>query len=115
MPYIPKDRIRLTRPPKHKPSSNHRFYNNSLWINLRTRWLHDHPFCCLCEQHGITKLATDVHHIIPFSQGISDNDKWKLLLSEDNIVSLCDECHHKIHNGTEHMEPTKTMIDILME
>lgn len=93
MPYIPKHRYK-PRATKYKHDNNisHQFYNTTLWLNLRRRWLHEHPFCAICE-----RLATDVHHITPWLQGTTIDDKWKLFLDEDNLLSLCDKCHHDIH------------------
>ena len=101
MPYIPKNRIKQKLTPYiHENNVSHKFYNTTIWINLRRRWLHDHPFCYICEKEGKTTLATDVHHIHNFLAGKDDTEKWKLFTDEDNLVSLCDPCHHRVHNGT---------------
>ena len=101
MPYIPKNRItqKLT-PYIHENNISHKFYNTTIWINLRRRWLRDHPFCFTCNRENRTTLATDVHHLQPFLNGKTEEEQWKLFTDEDNLVSLCDRCHHLVHNGS---------------
>ena len=101
MPYIPKDRIKQKQTPYfHKYDECKKFYGSSIWRNLRSRWLRDHPFCYLCEKEGRTTLATDIHHIQPFTRGATEYEQWQLFTDEDNLVSLCDHHHHEVHKGT---------------
>lgn len=101
MPYVPKDRIKVKHTPYiHENNVSHKFYNTTIWINLRSRWLRDHPFCVACEREDKTTLATDVHHLRNFLSGVDDDEKWRLFTDEDNLVSLCDRHHHMVHNCT---------------
>ena len=94
MPYIPKNKIKQKHTPYiHENNVSHKFYDTTLWLNLRRRYLHEHPFCEKCEK----VLATDCHHRIPFLTGVTDDEKWKLFLDEDNLMALCDRCHHDLH------------------
>ena len=44
--------------------------------------------CQICKEK---QKKLEVHHILPKSQGGSNR--------MDNLVTLCNECHHKVHNG----------------
>jgi 5-methylcytosine-specific restriction endonuclease McrA len=46
----------------------------------------------MCEQQGRTRLATEVDHIIPISQGGD-------VLDEANLQPLCHDCHIEKHGG----------------
>lgn len=63
-------------------------YHTKSWAVLRMTVLErDQWFCQECLRYGIYTSATDVDHIIPRSQGGSDD------LS--NLQALCHECHKK--------------------
>lgn len=85
-------------PYKHEGKRGSKFYNTIQWKNLRNRYIKEHPFCEICESKGIVKLAEEVHHKEEFLKGTTEEDKWNLLLDEDNLMSLCSDCHHEIHN-----------------
>lgn len=44
-----------------------------------------------CQICGKKHVKLEVHHIIYRSQGGTDD--------EDNLITLCEDCHHNIHNG----------------
>lgn len=52
---------------------------------IRNAFIKEHPLCQYCQ-----KPAEHVHHIIPLAAG-GDN-------RESNLISLCTQCHGKIHN-----------------
>lgn len=100
MPTINKHRIKEKAIPyKHQAKENEaRFYNLVSWRNLRNSYIKQHPFCELCEAEGRIRLAEEIHHRKPYLTGANDEEKLNLLLDEDNLMSLCRDCHHKIHN-----------------
>lgn len=51
--------------------------------------------CELCNQ----RQATEVHHLIKFYNQDTEDLRNELLLDEDNLICLCSECHHNIHNN----------------
>ena len=112
MPYVPKDRIKVKPTPYIHNNKSREFYNTTIWINLRSRWLREHPFCQICEEAGRTTLATDVHHIKNFLSGVDDDEKWKLFTDEDNLMSLCDSCHHAIHKDPSLIKNIRHDLDI---
>ena len=55
----------------------------------RDRYVHKHPLCEMCLKQGRYVAVEEVHHIVPLSEG-GTND-------ESNLMSLCRSCHEKIH------------------
>jgi 5-methylcytosine-specific restriction endonuclease McrA len=54
-------------------------------VNRRARWLQMHPLCEECDRAGRTTAATVPDHRIALVNGGPD--------TEDNLQSLCEECH----------------------
>lgn len=95
--------LKSTKTHKHLPYRHENkwqiFYGSRAWQNLRNEQIMDNPLCEHCLLEGKIKSAQCVHHRIPFSEGITDEDKWKLFLDDKNLISLCNDCHRKIHAG----------------
>ncbi len=73
-------------------SSTARGYGGK-WRYLRKHVLErDMYLCCECKKEGKLTAATEVDHIIPKSQGGTDDP--------DNLQSLCN-AHHKIKTARE--------------
>lgn len=99
MPIINKQPIKYKHIPyNHTNNISGRFYNTTQWHNLRNYYIRNNPLCELCLNNNKIVPATEVHHKRPFLTGKDDIDRWKLLLDEDNLMSLCSDCHHKLHN-----------------
>lgn len=79
-------------------------YQNTTWRKLRDTYMKSHPICEECLKTGKITPATDVHHIkTPFRNG---EVNYGLLLDDKNLMSLCSECHGKIHAGQQgHVSP----------
>jgi 5-methylcytosine-specific restriction protein A len=56
------------------------------WRKLRDQQHAKEPLCRECLSRGEVRSAVEVDHIIPLSRGGAE-------LDEDNIQSLCAECH----------------------
>lgn len=57
----------------------------------------DTGLCQDCLKQGMITSAEEVHHIIPID---TDNIKDEsITLNENNLVSLCRECHKARHTG----------------
>ena len=54
------------------------------WRKIQTAQLRNNPQCAMCGAK-----ATEVHHIIPH------RGDMELFLNQDNLVSLCHDCHLK--------------------
>lgn len=59
------------------------------WKKIRDRYVKKHPLCELCQKEGRFVPVEEVHHIVPLSEG-GTND-------EENLMSLCRSCHERIH------------------
>ncbi len=68
-----------------------------VWKNLRANYLAKHPLCEECESKGITRLAEEVHHIIPISNETSYARMRALAYDTNNLRALCHECHEAAH------------------
>ncbi|GJH22233.1 HNH endonuclease [Caballeronia novacaledonica] len=57
------------------------------WTAIRERQLRRFPLCAMCEAQGLLTQAAEVDHRVPLAHGGTDH--------EDNLQSLCIECHAK--------------------
>lgn len=95
----------INRPPKkannNRPkgeSAQHiaeMVYNTPMWKNIRKSMLMCHPLC----QNCLRELATEVHHVKPLSSAKDDAELLELGFSTGNLMTLCETCHHDIHNS----------------
>lgn len=69
------------------------FYHSKKWERARLYALaRDHG---LCQYPGCYNPAVDVHHVVELSpETIKDPD---IAINPDNLVSLCSECHRRLH------------------
>jgi len=69
------------------------FYHSSAWKRARKTTLQrDYGLCQECLKHNRITFAQLVHHVIPVKE------RWDLRLEQDNLTSLCESCHNRIHN-----------------
>ena len=73
------------------------YYNSALWRTTRLEYKTKHPICERCLHEGRVTPMTDVHHMCRFGQGRTASERWQLLTDMDNLVSLCEKCHHEVH------------------
>lgn len=97
----------ISKPPKKtykKHSKNlqiSKLYNTTQWVRLRESYLMEHPLCEMCEQEGIVRAATEVHHVYEISNGQDELEMMDIALNPhkyNGLMALCSECHHKIHH-----------------
>lgn len=68
------------------------FYHTGAWKKKRKEILkRDHNSCKICRQNGKYTKAVTVHHIKHL------RDVPELALTDNNLISLCRECHEKQH------------------
>lgn len=79
-----------------------KFYNTKLWRELRYQKLLEQPLCEECLKRGKITSATQVHHIVEFSLGIDEQQQWELFLDYENLESICNNCHKRIHGNKHH-------------
>lgn len=71
------------------------FYKSSKWKSKRERILRRDEYRCMeCKRYGKSVSAATVHHIIPLER------RPDLKLASDNLLSLCNKCHDKMHDRT---------------
>ena len=81
--------------------SNYRHLLGSrVWKSIRAEYLATHPLCEDCEEKGITRLATEVHHITPISNETSYPRMRALAYDRNNLRALCHECHEATHESS---------------
>lgn len=61
-------------------------YHSKKWLMTRRKVLDREPICVICDE----RLATEVDHIVPMSQG---GDEYSL----SNLRGLCGPCHWRRH------------------
>ena len=74
-----------------------KYYGDKRWKKLREWKITKDPICENCAHYGIATPACHVHHIIPFASAVSEEEKFKLLLSPLNLKSVCKDCHELYH------------------
>jgi 5-methylcytosine-specific restriction protein A len=72
-------------------------YNSREWKELRIMKLRANPLCEVCEREGIVTSAHAVHHRHPIEDSTSKAEMRKWAFMWENLVSVCDACHAKIH------------------
>lgn len=96
MPYI-------NKPQKRKPQNciNRKdaqaIYQSKIWKKLREAKRMMNPVCQVCELEGKTTLTEDIHHLIPFSTGKTEEERRALAFDFDNLISVCKHCHNRLH------------------
>lgn len=96
----------IFKPPKKKRIYNkhyvhvtHKYYNSNTWRKLRHAYLVEHPLCEECIKSGKVTPAEEVHHIKPISTGKTDLEMMSIAYDSNNLMSLCQSCHKKIHKN----------------
>lgn len=70
------------------------FYHTPAWKKKRKKILkRDHNSCQMCRKNGKYRRAETVHHI-KFLKNVPE-----LALTDDNLISLCKDCHEAMHHG----------------
>jgi 5-methylcytosine-specific restriction protein A len=101
---------------KHKKRDNtynkfalQSFYQDKRWKRLRSIKFKNNPLCerCLEKVPPVVRQTDEVHHKIPIDIQHPDVD---LIYDYDNLQSLCNECHVKVHGGLRGMNPIEKQI-----
>ena len=72
---------------RRDPETKRRY--SGAWVHIRKQYVNTHPFCEKCLGQGYIVPVEHVHHIIPLSEGGTNEP--------DNLMSLCKSCHSSIH------------------
>jgi 5-methylcytosine-specific restriction protein A len=76
------------KPPAKIQSKAHRERYDSTWAKISKAYRLEHPWC---EVDGCGSPAAMVHHIVPLSEGGTNEP--------ENLASMCYFCHNKIPKG----------------
>lgn len=76
-----------------------KIYNSTKWKALKTAKLQESPLCQMCLKKGVITPAAHCHHIISFMKAKNELEMQALAFDYNNIMTLCAQCHQKIHNG----------------
>lgn len=98
MPTINRKQIRPKQVEYKHDNKSAEYYNSSAWHSLRNDYYVRNPLCEVCMTHNVVRVAEHIHHKQPFLSGINDNERWQLLLDEQNLISVCADCHSKLHS-----------------
>ena len=74
-----------------------KYYGDKRWKQLREYIMRNNPLCVDCLFEGRSVPAVEAHHIRPFGDGKTEEEKWSLLLDPSNICPLCSFHHDKRH------------------
>ena len=75
-----------------------KFYKSLAWQRCRERIMsRDHRLCVDCLKHGYITPAEEVHHIQELTPEYINDPS--IALADDNLVSLCRECHRNRHGN----------------
>ncbi|MDR1556806.1 MAG: HNH endonuclease [Tannerellaceae bacterium] len=74
-------------------------YSSTRWQKLREWKMINNPLCEKCLEKDRVSPTEDIHHIISFMSTEDPLQRKQLAYDYDNLMSLCKECHQKIHNG----------------
>lgn len=99
MAYIKKDRITTPRQKNICSTAldNNKYYGSAAWKRLRSTFYSEHPCCEECLKRQKITPTSDIHHLRRFSSGKTEEERWTLLLSQNNLRALCESCHMKYH------------------
>lgn len=95
MPTI--TRLKDIKKSKSNEGQSTKYYSSKQWRLLRNSYIRQHPLCEICLKNNKVTPAEHVHHIQPFLRGITDTQRWNLLLDRDNLMSVCRDCHNELH------------------
>ena len=91
------DKKKEPKPEKDKHMDAAAKMYDKYWKKLRNWYIVRYP---LCENHykfGIIKAAEEVHHKRIISSGVDVKEMKTLTLDKLNLMSLCKQCHHQMH------------------
>lgn len=73
-------------------------YTSTIWKKLKKSQQINHPMCEICQMEGKIKLQEHIHHIISFLD-VPDEEMLKYAYDSNNLMSVCADCHNRLHNG----------------
>ena len=78
-----------------------RFYKSKAWKIRSMNYRKLHPLCERCLSKGLYVPAELVHHKVHINE--ENQHDMQILMSDDNLESLCRKCHGEEHASREAM------------
>lgn len=97
MPTINRKQIKPKQVEYKHDDKSAEYYNSSAWHSLRSAYYMNNPLCECCMAHDVVKSAEHIHHKHKYLSGITDDERWQLLLEPNNLMSVCAKCHSALH------------------
>lgn len=94
MPYLKKTKSNSAI--SFNKIERHKIYNTSKWRKLRQIYLMYNPLCEICLSKNIIKQGEHIHHLDSFLNYEGNEREYKAY-DYNNLITLCEECHSKIH------------------
>lgn len=82
------------------------FYKSRVWAHQREYILKRDNY--ICTEPNCHNTATEVHHIIEINE--ANIDDINVTLNENNLRSLCHECHTRITNAMKLNDKSKDIL-----
>lgn len=101
MPTIYKPEKKNRKNDSYNNADRRKIYNSERWRRLRAWKFACNPLCEMCLKEGKTVTAEDIHHITSFMSTNDPEQRSFLAYDYNNLMSLCKQCHQKIHNSKE--------------
>lgn len=103
MPTI--KRLSKSTVPSARKKERQQLYSDKTYRQRANWYKRTHLWCQDCLREGVHEAGTEIHHLLsPFEHGISEEEKLRRLMSEDNWVLLCKYHHRKRHHTTSRLE-----------
>ncbi|WP_294481876.1 HNH endonuclease signature motif containing protein [uncultured Bacteroides sp.] len=74
-------------------------YNTERWRRLRAWKFACNPLCEMCLKDDKVVPAEDIHHVVSFMSTDDPAQRNFLAYDFDNLMSLCKQCHQRVHNS----------------
>lgn len=92
-----------------------KYYHTPQWQSLREWKFLNNPICEVCSKQNIISPTIEVHHLHTFGSAASEEGKWNLLLSPDNLCSCCSHHHDLFHKYMREHNTNHCTIDELID
>jgi len=73
----------------------------------------EQPLCEICRSRGFITPAVAVHHDYEISNGQDELERQDIAFDYNNLVSICQTCHNRIHNIRHHGAHTREDMEFL--
>lgn len=102
MPTIPflkniRSDLRKKKKIQQPVSISQKIYNSQKWKKLRNAYIKEFPLCQSCLEKGKIVPGEEIHHVIRFLTGQTQQEIEALAYDWNNLKTLCRSCHKAAH------------------